>query len=175
MNMELPEAIVKRFKERGGKYTIDFIHMNARIKLDNQIALKQICAEQRWLIGNVIDWLIEGFITDYRQMWPIEGVYQTQLSDTFDSPKPKPTPVNSSAPTKNGRVTGNPDYYKRARPDVALLRSLVKDYKWDTAAEQRLRDIAANTNEEWTRDNIENQLQLWKERLAKKPKDVIEK
>ena len=174
MKMKIPEHITKQLKERGGKYTTDFIHMNARIKADNQIALKQICAEQRWLIGNVIDWLIEGFIADYRQMWPVEGMYQTQLTDELHSPESKP-PQILKANMQHERVIQNPDYYSKAWPDIVLLRGLVKDYRWDTEAEQRLKDIAANTTEEWTRDNINTMLEVLKERFSCKPKEIIGK
>lgn len=174
--MELPEHIRKRLTKRGGRYTTDHILMNARINLDNHMALKQICAENRFLIGNVLDYLIEGFIDNYRQMWPVEGVYQTQLNDNFDSSEPElpPSPVLKVS-TQTAHVLKNPDYYSKAWPDIVLLRSLAKDYKWDTEAEQRLRDIAANTKEESTRTNIEMQLQQWKERLEKKPQDLIRK
>lgn len=77
--MELDEETIRRLKERGGRYTTDFEQIGARVSADNKLALKQICTEQKWNIGNVLDWLIEGFIANYREMWPVEGQYQLQL------------------------------------------------------------------------------------------------
>lgn len=75
--MKLDENINNRLRKRGGKK--EWISRHIRLAPDNIEALDDICHKERWYIENVLDWLVEGFIQDYRQLWPVNGMMQTQL------------------------------------------------------------------------------------------------
>lgn len=110
--MRFDEEIQRRFREKGGRYTADFEQLNTRIKADHKLALREICVKEKWNLGNVVDWLIEGLIANYRQMWPVNGVYQMQLTDTELATETEPV---KESPKQVVTRKGSPDYLVKAR------------------------------------------------------------
>lgn len=76
--MELDENINNRLRRRGGKK--EWVNRHIRLSPDNIEALEDLCHKERWYMENVLDWLVEGLIHDYRQMWPVDGMMQTQIN-----------------------------------------------------------------------------------------------
>lgn len=73
----MDENINSRLRKRGGKK--EWVSRHIRLSQDNIEALEEICYKEKWYMENVINWLAEGLIHDYRQLWPVNGMMQTQL------------------------------------------------------------------------------------------------
>lgn len=112
--MRIPDEVRKRLGKTVTRDATEYNLAGFRIKEDNRTGLKQICAVEQWHMANVVDYLIEGFIVNYRQMWPDEGVYQMQLADTEDQLPFEVRPVGES-PKPEKRQFASPDYLVRAR------------------------------------------------------------
>jgi hypothetical protein len=168
IRMKLPEEIITRFKKKGGRYGADFEQLNARINADHKIALKGICVKEGWNLGNVVDWLIEGFIADYRQMWPVDGVYQTQLSTEWAvnvASEDEPLEEDKEPVPQSKFEREHPDYLYQVMPLRHQLRRAVEEGRWLDDVEKALLKIAHQTNEQWTKDVIEQDIANFKQRL----------
>ena len=47
---------------------------------DNYLALKHICIEEEWNVSQIFNYLLEGFLNDYKRIFPDSGYFQTQLT-----------------------------------------------------------------------------------------------
>jgi hypothetical protein len=134
--MQFNEEITKAFRIKGGRYGANYTLFATRIKEDNHTALKHICVKEKWLIGNVIDYLLEGFIADYRQFWPVNGAYQIQLNDLLyeeeEEPRTEETTPNERA---RGPVYREPEYTVTAR-ESGWFPARIKVRKGEDVAEE---------------------------------------
>lgn len=167
--MSFDENIQRRFKDKGGRYTADYEQLNVRVKADHKLAVKEICVKEHWNLGNVVDWLLEGFIANYRQMWPVDGMYQMQLTqeelpiEVAPIPEPQSKPVKSSTPEYE--VTARELWMfpaqgkKRRGEDVSEELAIIKDClvqavkNEDTRAESNITDWIQKLEGTYTDDS----------------------
>jgi hypothetical protein len=170
--MELPDDIRKRLRMRGHKS--DWVRMGTRLSRDSHEALVEVCFREKWNIENVLDYLVEGFVANYRTFWPEDGMLQTQLV-AFNEKSPVEITQVDRENIKPKFERTHPDYLQKIAPILGKLSALAKEYEWSPELERQVRKIAAETNEEWSRNTTNARLDFLLEHLKKKPiEEVIE-